>query len=222
MEILRGWILTIAVCAVIIEIIDILMPEGNTRKTAFIVCGIVLSISLIIPVTSIYDNLRAMDFDYRESRESLAQSLDKYTEEQIAEVTKEFNIRLTEHIENLVLNVDDIESSTVQVIIEEDHNSEDFGKIHRIYVNARAGLEDITDSSGDIRERRGSGFGTFGQIEEIRISIGGINILGRDDEPQDSDDETHEDERVTEIINIISDEFELAHNNIHVTIEDKG
>jgi len=85
---IKEWILTIAVCAVIIEIFDILMPEGSTHKTAFIVCGLILSLCMIMPVSSIYKNLKLVNFNYSSDRQNIIQNRDKYTEDQIMEITR--------------------------------------------------------------------------------------------------------------------------------------
>ena len=206
---IKEWILTIAVCAVIIEIFDILMPEGSTHKTAFIVCGLILSLCMIMPVSSIYKNLKLVNFNYSSDRQNIIQNRDKYTEDQIMEITTDFKQKLKKHTQDLVLSLKNISDCKVEVVIEEDYNQDNYGQIYRIYVVAQIGKENQ-------KKKNESGFNDYGKIEKIEIRLEGINIKERDKK----ENEEAENENVKDIKNLISDEFKIDKNYIFAEVNE--
>ena len=207
MEAVKQWILAIAVFAVIIEILDILMPESSTRKTAFIICGLVLSFSIIVPVTSIYDNLQLVDFNYESARENFVSNRDAYTEEQAVKLTTDYKDKLKNHVEGIVGGIKSVSDCSAEVVIEEDYNSAEFGMVYRIYVTA-SGKPTATE------KKRGSGFGDVGRIEQVEIDIDGIKIKERETPPAEA-----EDVHVQEVREAICKEFKLDGENVFVSIK---
>lgn len=207
MDGIKSWILTIAVCAMVIEVLSIVLPEGKMEGTAKIVFGIVLSICIVSPAVSFYNQLKSLDLDYKKSLSGIYENKEIYTEEQIIEVTEEFKTRIKEHIRKKVNSIDGVKDCSVSVIIEEDYNSEKYGTLYRVYVTAEEGKEEQGDKKND------SGFLSFGKIEKIEIDIGGITIIEREDETDEFDG------LKKSIISVINEEFKIGEENIFAEVE---
>ena len=213
MENIKEWVLIIAVCAMIVEIFEIIMPQGNMKKTAITVCGLILCLCIIIPVSSMYKDLDNLDFNYSFERDSIAKSKEAYTEDEIIKITEEFKIKLKEHIENRVNRIEGLGKCEAEVIIEENYNSEKYGTIYRIYITA----EEISDEMNEeMKERQSSGFSQYGDIKRVVISLKGIEVIRRDEDKEDKNEP--ENVRVKETKQVISKEFELGEENIFVTV----
>lgn len=213
MEAMKDWILTIAVCAVIIELINILMPEGSARKTAAIVCGIVLSLCIIIPTTSIYKNLGQLQFNYTENRNEILDHRDTYTEEQLLHITAEFKTKLGKHIEDLTLQTEGIVSCKAEIVMDENYNRDTYGQLHRIYIKAIAGKEKKEEKKPD------SGFSESWKIDRIEIGIDGIQIIPREKEAKNAEPE---DPRAKKIRESICKELQMEETSVFVEIQEEN
>ena len=84
MDELRVWVMTLCVCAVVINIADELMPEGGVKKTACFVLSLITASCLLSPVKYLAD-LRLDDIGY--SSEVNTDWLSQVTSAEFAENT---------------------------------------------------------------------------------------------------------------------------------------
>jgi len=207
MSVIKNWILMVAVCAVIVEILDMLMPDGGMKKTASLICGIAVSLCIIIPGTSIFESIKSFNFNYEDSRKSIVEKQDTYSEEQMIAVTSEFKKKLIKHIEDIVLKTEGISECQANVVIEENYNSEMYGSIYSIYIKAKEAQNEEGEKTKE------SGFSNFNRIEKIEIDIGGIRIIERE-KPK----EQKENEKENILRGLVAREFQIEEKNVFAEV----
>ena len=52
----RGWIISLTVIVMIYSIVELMMPEGNLNKFARVVLGLMISLAILSPIVSLFQN----------------------------------------------------------------------------------------------------------------------------------------------------------------------
>lgn len=213
MEGVKDWVLTVAASAVLAEICALIMPEGQSRKTGMLVLGLIVVFCLILPIGTVYSDLRALDFSYETEQERMADALETYTEEQMLEVGKEYKERLTEYICQLVNEVEGVGNCRATFVMEEDYTLETYGTIKRIYVTADKMAE--TAEATEQENRKDSGFAQMAPIARIEITLDGITVV-----PTEEEEREETDKRVESIRSVLQETFQIEADCIFVEVKD--
>ncbi len=214
MESIKEWALLVAACAILAEICSMLMPEGQSRKTGMLVLGLVMVFALILPMGDFYSLLQKADFSYETERTQITEKLERYTEEQMMQVTKEYKQRLTDYMCQLVNDVDGVGEAQVDFVMEEDYEKETYGIVKRIYVTAYGSSKTV-----EATQTPNSGFSQMAPIERIEITLEGITVIPTEDETEDKPEQTT-DPRVAAVKAVLQEAFRLEENCIFAEVKD--
>ena len=205
MDAIKQWALLVAVCVVFIEFCAMLMPRGESKKTALLVLGLVVVLALVLPMGNFYKILRGMDFSYETERNEITENAEVYTENQMMEVTKEYKQRLTIYMCQLVQEVEGVEECQVDFIMEEDYGVETYGIVKRIYVTVYPRAEEKPNGNS-------SGFLEMPPIEKIEITLDGVTLIAPE-EPEQADTLT------IAISHVLQEAFRLEETCIFVEVK---
>ncbi len=140
MEGIQGWVLNIAAVSVLIIILDLLTPEGRIRKFTRLLAGFVLMFIMINPVLQMFGkgvpdifagweeetflwNSQVRTISGNISEEQRKQTLQLYRQMLLSDIQK----RLESH--------ELLEKAEVDVVLNENVQSEKFGEIRKLYIN---------------------------------------------------------------------------------------
>lgn len=217
-DFLNEWILNIAAVAIILVLVEILMPPGKNKKIINLVSGFILILTIIQPFFRFlnkdisFKEVYAQSNIYAESifgeagnaginREpSGGINAEKIREKQTTEITNIYRKKVIDEIERLVLSMDEFLDVKADLIINEDSKSYDYGGIKMIYVTVYLPNEEIK-----VRDEHENLNINIKQIEEIKVSPtksekdekneNGEN--GENDENYKNDENSKDDEKNT-------------------------
>lgn len=214
MNSVKEWVLTVATCAVLAEICALIMPEGQSRKTGMLVLGLIVVFCLILPIGTVYSDLRELDFSYETEQSRMADAWEMYTEEQMLEVGREYKARMTEYICGLVNGVEGVGNCQATFVMEEDYTLETYGTVQRIYVTAYDQAESV-DGAAQEDNRLDSGFAQMAPVKRIEISLEGIAVI-----PWEEEKRAETDPRAAAIVAVLQETFQLEADCIFVEVKD--
>ncbi len=169
----KNWTINIVMLALFIVIIEMLLPGGKMKKYVGLLTGTILIIAIIEPIIGLFG--KSFDFSAAQtttagiiSRKEIEQAGKLLEEEQLRQTVELYRGRIIEQIEYFAAEVDGVADAQADIIINEDPDSENFGQIKRIYINA---VLDIGEQAG---ESNSAGGRTAIKIEKI----GSINTGG--------------------------------------------
>lgn len=165
MDEIRNWILNIAAVAVLMIILDLLMPEGKTRNFVQLVAGFVVMFAMINPVLQLLDKGVPVSYAGWRDEAYLLNTRFKYTadslnEEQQKQVLELYRKMLISDIKNRLKGDSKIIEAEVDAVLNENTSSSKFGEIRKLYLNLR-----IKETSGNNDENRDR------LLEEIRSEL---------------------------------------------------
>ena len=161
---LKNWALNIVTLVLFLLMIEIMMPSGNTKKFVNLVAGFILLLAIIRPIAEVFtSNFRISETFYADSnfldRAEITGRSRVLEEEQRAQVLKLYREKLINRIEQAVLEIGGIKKAKVDLIINEDYESGDFGEVKRVYVEltngangdkiGKTGKNDKAEQTGD-------------------------------------------------------------------------
>jgi stage III sporulation protein AF len=138
---IKNWAVNIVILVLFIVMTEMLLPSGRIKKYANLITGTVLIIAIIDPLMG----LIGKNFDFSVSQTAAAMTMDKkeiekagklLEEEQVKQTTELYRKKIIEQIEHHSREVEGVVDAKADVIINEDYESETFGEIKRIYVEA--------------------------------------------------------------------------------------
>jgi len=140
MEFLKNWVIQISYISILYIVLELLIPDSSLKKYAKVVIGLVIMVAIINPVISFVKggiNFDAMVFKTSYSLNNIdVNSLSKQAEkERNVMISEEYKKRLSEQIQNKILNFYNIENIVVNIDIVEDIKSKDFGKIKKLILS---------------------------------------------------------------------------------------
>lgn len=140
-EFIRSWILNIIIIAVMIVLLEILIPSGKMKKYINMVSGIIMIIAIINPLTGLFaKEVNLKEFQISDSnyidRKEIEKNSEMLERQQMEQITELYRQKIIKHIEEMVmgLKVEGVHKAEADVIINEDYNSQNFGEIKRAYI----------------------------------------------------------------------------------------
>lgn len=141
-DFLKEWVLNIVILAVILVIIEMMIPSGKIKKYVSLISGFVLIIALITPFLKVFKTewdikeyyTNSENFIDRKEIELGSRNLEEKQTEQIIEIYRK---KLIDQIEENALSIKGVKEADADVIINENYNGENFGEIKRIYLALR-------------------------------------------------------------------------------------
>ncbi|NLX77409.1 MAG: stage III sporulation protein AF [Clostridiaceae bacterium] len=136
----KSWILNIAAVAVLVIVLDLLMPEGKVRNFTQLVAGFVIMFAMINPVFKLIDKDIPASFAGWRDEVYLLNKRFEYSnhslkEEQSRQVLELYRSMLVSDIKNRLENSNRIKEAEVDAVLNENTSSEKFGEIRKLYIN---------------------------------------------------------------------------------------
>jgi stage III sporulation protein AF len=140
MEGIKNWVVNIAGVAVLMIILDLLMPEGRIRKFTQLLTGFVLMFVIINPVLGLFGKGVPASFAGWEDETFLWNRQVKITagcmeDEQREQTLELYRRMLVADIKNRLESHEQIDKAEVDCVINENMESEKFGEIRRLYIS---------------------------------------------------------------------------------------
>jgi len=178
-EFLKNWVLNIATIAILLVLIEILIPSGKTKKLVNLISGFVLLTTIIQPVFKLM--WRGNDLNWINEMNNSFDSISnidvtkgEFREEQIRQIIKVYRKRLVDQIAEIATEIEGVKGAKADIILNEDFNSKKFGEIKRVYIYLEV------DYQGQRKEYRDKGGENKNETEETKdegeTSEKGLNI----------------------------------------------
>lgn len=203
-ELIKDWIINIVVAIFFVAFIEILLPTSNMKRYINMILGLLIIIVLINPI------IKFMSSDINIEREVFlnmknhntfgADNDSKYVEAQNSQIAEIYIKKLEKEIVDVVRKEEKYNVLKVNIVIEENSQSQDFGKINGIelYLTAsNIGSESTTGIKVD-------------EMENISIGSNGKNI---------SEDAMVSSPDTKQIIETISSLYEVPKDKIIIKIK---
>lgn len=149
MEEIKRWVLSIATAAVLVVILDLLIPESRIRKFTRLLTGFVIMFIIINPAAKLIGNggkgLAGNLDEYFFSGSRLDRITDAGRSEQARQTLELYREILLSDIHNRINTYKEIEKAEVDMVLNENIDSEKYGQIRKIYINlifAKAGKKE--------------------------------------------------------------------------------
>ncbi len=157
MEFVKNWVVTIAIVAILLIVIEMVLPSGKNKAFIRMFSGIVVIIVIISPIIGVLNgNYDFQEIIFRDNeymqRIEIVNSSQFIEDEKKSLIIEEYRKKIIEHISYIVGKHEEIRSIEADVIINDDAKSEEFGTIRRIYVNAT--LKGQKSESGTDRSKQ--------------------------------------------------------------------
>lgn len=191
---IKDWAVNIVMLVLFIVMTEMLLPGGKIKKYANLMTGTVLIIAIIDPFAGFFSK----GFDFSASQTAAARTMDRneiekagklLEEEQVKQTTELYRRKIIEQIEQHAMEVEGVADAEADVIINEDHMSETFGEIKRIYISVgvdRAGERQTSSDSapavekvGRIRIGNPQSRGDFGKTIDSRLEAQLADRIGQ-------------------------------------------
>ena len=175
LDFLKEWTINIVMLVLFIVIIEMLLPRGKMKKYVNLLTGTILIIVIIEPITGLFGK----NFDFAAAQTAAASNIDKreiekagklLEDEQLRQTIELYRSRIIEQITLSAREVDGVKDAQADIIINEDRDSENFGEIKRIYINAV--IENAAEgaSSGTSGVNGGKGNIAVKKIDSIKVA----------------------------------------------------
>jgi len=163
MDEIKNWVLNIAAIAILMIILDLLMPEGKIRNFTQLVAGFVIMFAMINPVLSLINKGVPVSYAGWQDEVYLLNSRFKYSadslrEEQNRQVLELYRSMLISDIKNRLESNKQVRKAEVDVVLNENVSSKEFGEIRKLYLNL------LLEPEYDVQNRQGL-------LEEIRREL---------------------------------------------------
>ncbi|HHV96206.1 MAG TPA: stage III sporulation protein AF [Clostridiaceae bacterium] len=151
-DFLKEWVLNLASLGIFLVLIDILAPSGKSKKVINMVSGFILVLAIIQPFlnwifsnvnfSELYDqNNEYIEAIMGETEKSIADTQGNFSaaelkEKQNKQIIIIYSQKLADRIRKIVMEVENFQRVDVDLIINEDYNSWNYGEIKKIYINA--------------------------------------------------------------------------------------
>lgn len=144
LEFLRSWIINIVTISIILILFEIIIPTGKIKKIINLVSGFILLIAVINPFLT----LKNQDFDlgantladsFYIDKKELETSSKLLKDTQMKQISTVYKKKVTSRILEETNKLEGVVESKVEVVINEDHTSESFGEISKVYVEITKG-----------------------------------------------------------------------------------
>lgn len=173
LEFLKSWVLNIVILAVLIVLLEILIPSGKIKKFVNLVTGFVLIIAIITPILNLFKSgvdLNEFQIANRNfiNRKEIENNSKIMNERQMSQITETYRNKIINQLEEIAGGISEVSRVRADVIINEDYNSKTFGEIERAFlyvelkerdkqVKPAAKIEKIQINHNDITKEDGDG-----------------------------------------------------------------
>jgi len=209
---IRDWIINIIVMMILSALLDNIMPSGSLRKYCRLVIGLVIMLVIITPLSRFTLDSKSIDklISEAEAIVNTSNTVDYGTNlinMQNEQIVREYKKKLKENIVRTVEAISGAKGEIVEITMDEDINSDNFGVISFINV---------------IIHRKEKTIESTAEVKVVKPVI----ISGSKDKErtQSSDEDTEivsgaEKEMVDEVINELSNIYKIPKNNIKVQMK---
>ncbi len=204
--------LNIIIIATLIVLLEILIPARKMKKYVNMVSGIIMIIAVINPLTGLFNKevslkefqISGSNYIDKKEIEKNSEVLEKRQMEQIVELYRQ---KVINHIREIAISVDGVHNAEVDVIINEDYTSRNFGEVKRAYI--------YLDMKGDSS--------TVKPVKEIeKIWVGG-DKTGREPERDENEADEIDREIVSRIQTQVNSILGIEADNIIISLlENRG
>ena len=177
------WTVKISVAAVLFTLVSYILPKGNIQKASLTALSFLFLAIIMLPLKNVTAELINKNFLLEAEKNQLISQIEGNSAE--AEVIKYYVERISEEVKKSLSNKK-FECVKIDVTVNEDMYSEDFGKVLNVICDLKV-KEDKKDTLDKIK------------VPDIVIDKGGIRIES-DDKTQKPDMTSYEKE-IKEIIN---------------------
>ncbi|NLY18556.1 MAG: stage III sporulation protein AF [Clostridiaceae bacterium] len=137
---IRSWVLNIAAVAVLMVILELLMPEGRIRKFTQLLSGFIIMFVMINPIMSLFGKgvneswagLKDEAFLWNRQIRNMSESM---REEQSRQTLELYRKMILSDIKNRLKSYKQIKDAEVDMVLNENIRSEKFGEIRKLYLN---------------------------------------------------------------------------------------
>jgi len=162
MDQVYAWVKNIVVFLLLIILIDQLMPSSNYKKYIKVSVGLVMILLVFTPVLDLLNKGDVMDYNFelkkfKISSQDLEFDPDLAGEQRKELIVSQYKDTLSGQIKQLI-NDEAFGIIAVEVEINDDYDSEEFGSIHTIYITLTQAeaAKDLTDIEIDEITVKGS------------------------------------------------------------------
>lgn len=177
------WTVKISVAAVLFTLVSYILPKGNIQKASLTALSFLFLAIIMLPLKNVTAELINKKFLLEAEKNQLISQIEGNSAE--AEVIKYYVERISEEVKKSLSNKK-FECVKIDVTVNEDMSSEDFGKVLNVICDLKV-KEDKKDTLDKIK------------VPDIVIDKGGIRIES-DDKTQKPDMTSYEKE-IKEIVN---------------------
>ena len=177
------WTVKISVAAVLFTLVSYILPKGNIQKASLTALSFLFLAIIMLPLKNVTAELINKKFLLEAEKNQLISQIEGNSAE--AEVIKYYVERISEEVKKSLSNKK-FECVKIDVTVNEDMSSEDFGKVLNVICDLKV-KDDKKDTLDKIK------------VPDIVIDKGGIRIES-DDKTQKPDMTSYEKE-IKEIIN---------------------
>ncbi len=180
MDEIKSWVLNIAAVAVLMVILDLVMPEGRIKKFTQLLTGFIIMFVMINPVLELFGKGTSASFaGWKDEtfmwNNQVQQIAGNYKEEQTRQTLELYREMLLADIRSRLINHEKIGDVKVDVVLNENTASGKFGEIRKLYINlslAAFGESMSEKEKENIRSQC---------IKEIKKELQQVFLLGEND-----------------------------------------
>ncbi len=154
MEAVKSWVMNIAAVAILMIILDLLMPEGRLRKFTQLLAGFIIMFVMINPVLELFGKEPSFAGWADETAllsnqvKNIAGNLQDERSKQTLEL---YRSMLLSDIQNRLQSYERIQKAEVDPLINENRNSGKYGQIRRLFIKLT--LKDTQNTTaGDLQK----------------------------------------------------------------------
>lgn len=214
MEMIYSWVKNIVIYIILITVVMNLLGKSSYKKYIGIFTGMILVMLVVSPLIKFFNIENIMDYYFEsnnlnvEANDVSNQMIEKEKEQNDA-ILKEYKQKLADQINNILSNKK-IYPLSIQVEIEEDKKSSDFGLIKYIQIVASHSKEE----SEDVNEKEIEKI----NIEKIDLEFNNEEILKEENEDGLRNKISSLEE--TELKNTLADFYNVSIDNINISIQE--
>ena len=143
---LKDWIINIVTITVILILFEIIIPTGKIKKIIHLVSGFILLIVIINPFIA----LRNQNYTLREDvisdsfyidKKELENSSKLLNDTQMKQIGSVYKKKLINKIQAETKEIEGVVTLKVDVEINEDYNSDNFGEVNKVYLELQKNKE---------------------------------------------------------------------------------
>lgn len=205
MEFLRGWIFNIVATIIFVIIVEIILPSGSTRKYIGLVTGLMVMFVIINPFVNLISGEYDLDVRVQQVSRAIAlrdvqnqvESFEKGNREGIVMLYKN---NLEQQIKSQLVERGLAKEVWVQVEIDENYGSEEFGRL----IGIRAVIADAADGEDE----------SIKKVDKVTVRVSEAGKDGQVIETVSANSV-----QTTEIVHFLADTYELPAEGVEVTLQ---